>query len=139
MVEQMTVPTREEKCRVIAEWIEPMPKSAPCRVGAMSDGGVWVGINTGFPSGWLGADFFTSEAAGAQIRKKLRELYEVVIIEIYAAEVDHKWPAIVKIKLNHYGLRPEDEMIGSFDTDNELEAIAEAAYLVAMKEKEKAK
>ena len=77
---------------------------------------------------WQPADFYVSEVASALIRKKLREMYQFLNLLYMHGRV--------YVSANPDGV--PGNSIGLGESTDELEAIAEAAYLVAMKAKEKA-
>ncbi len=60
--------TQEEKCRVIAEWLEPKPTSPKQRGQSVrSSGGAWIA----YTGGWQAADFYRDESASALILEKM--------------------------------------------------------------------
>lgn len=123
---ERAVPTREEKNGVIAEWVEPEPDWR-------SDGvwrsmcwavPVWIG-STEFPyrSYWEPLDFYTSEEASALAFEAMPE--------------PELWLESDKGKPKLWGCVPDmgNHTEVSFHADRKT-AIAEAAYLVAVKAKE---
>ena len=125
--------TKAEKNRLIAEWIEPMPNGYTRKADlyGRTDIGAWLwredlGQWDHRKGRWIAADFYAAEAASALALEKMPE--PELWLESQAGDPQKMWGC--KPDMNdRYGI--------SFNADRKA-AIAEAAYRVAMKAKEKA-